>query len=207
MNSSLKKTALLKVDPANPDKSAISTAADALRKGALVAFPTETVYGLGVNMLDEAAVSRLYEIKKRPRTKPFTVLVSDTGVIEKAWDCNLSKEARSLADRFWPGPMTMILKSSSGEKIGFRVPDNKIAMMLVTEAKVPIATPSANVSGSVPARCAGDVLKEFGGRIDIIIDGGPSKVGIESTVVDLTAPQPKIVRQGAIPAREILNSL
>lgn len=207
MNDSLRKTLILKVDPLDLDKKSISRAADVIKNGGLVAFPTETVYGLGANMLDEAAVSRLYEIKRRPRTKPFTVLISDIGVIERVWGCNLSAQARSLADKFWPGPLTMILKSASGEKMGFRVPDNKVTMMLVDEAKVPIVAPSANLSGNVPAKCAEDVLKEFDGKIDVIIDGGPSKVGIESTVVDLTAAVPKILRQGAIPAGEILKSL
>lgn len=203
----MKKTVVLKVDPVNPDRSAISRAADIVRSGGLAAFPTETVYGLGANILDEAAVSRLYEIKKRPRTKPFTILISDIGVIEKVWGCGLNKTARKLADKFWPGPLTMILKSSSGEKIGFRVPRSEVALMLVSVAKVPVAAPSANLSGNNPAKCAEDVLKEFDGKIDIIIDGGPSEVGTPSTVVDLTVAPPKILRQGAISAEEILKNL
>ncbi|MDP3804629.1 MAG: L-threonylcarbamoyladenylate synthase [Candidatus Omnitrophota bacterium] len=192
------RTVVLKVDPRRPDKKSISQAADIIKKGGLVAFPTETVYGLGANILDEKAIKRLYKVKNRPRSKPFTVQISDISALKDVWGCRLTKEAAALADKFWPGPLTVILKSKKGENIGFRIPRHNIALSLIRRAKVPICVPSANLSGNRPPTTAGDVLKELDGKIDLIIDGGATGVGVESTVVDLTVKPVKILREGAV---------
>lgn len=202
----MNKTIVLKVDPEAPNKRSISKAADVIKKGGLVAFPTETVYGLGANAEDEKAVARLYKVKQRPRTKPFTVQISDINAIKDVWGCEFTKIAAALTDKFWPGPLTIILKSRKGENIGFRMPKHKIALSLIHEAGVPLYVPSANLSGSRPPATAADVLKELDGKIDIVIDGGPADLGVESTVVDLTVKPAQILREGAI-TREVLSEI
>lgn len=196
MRSSI-KTLVLKVAPENPDKKNILLAAKVLRCGGLVVFPTETVYGLGANLFDAQAVERLYRIKKRPRNKPFTVHISDLEMIKRI-GCTITKEAKALIDKFWPGPLTIILKSNDGKKIGFRMPDNKIALELIGHARVPIIAPSANLSGKAPPKSPQEVLKYFDGKVDILLDGGRTRLGVESTVIDLTVKSPKILREGAI---------
>ena len=186
------------------DKKNIKYAAAELRKGALVAFPTETVYGLGANILNKRAVARLYRVKRRPRTKPFTILIPDRSAIRKA-GCQVTECAKRLMDEFWPGPLTMILEGRRGEKIGFRMPDNKIALSLVKYSGVPVAAPSANVSGSRAPTTAEEVLDGLDGKIDLVLDGGAAAIGVESTVVDLTAPRLRILREGAIKKEEVLR--
>ncbi|MBI5143857.1 MAG: threonylcarbamoyl-AMP synthase, partial [Candidatus Omnitrophica bacterium] len=139
---SLRKTLVLKITPENPAKGKIILGAKVLRGGGLVAFPTETVYGLVANLLDAEAVERLYRVKKRPKNKPFTVHVSDLAMIEKM-GCTITRQARAFIDRFWPGPLTIVLKSWGNKKIGFRMPDNRIALELIRRAGVPVIAPSA----------------------------------------------------------------
>lgn len=194
---SLKDTLVLKVDPDSPDGKLIGYAAEVLRSGGLVAFPTETVYGIGANLLDEEAVSRLYKVKERPRSKPFTVHISDLSQI-KTLGCLLDARAKKLAGKFWPGPLTMVLKSKRGGSVGFRMPANKVAMDIIRRAGVPVVAPSANLSGRKPPVEAGEVLKELGGKIEVLIDSGPTEVGIESTVVDLTGKGFSVLREGAL---------
>lgn len=192
-----KRTVILKVDPRHPDKGAIARAAKVLRAGGLVAFPTETVYGLGANILDERAIANLRKVKKRPEGKPFTVHIAGVRAI-KDMGCEITPEAEALIDKYWPGPLTIILKNKSGGKTGFRMPDNKIALSLIKEAGIPVAAPSANTSGKVPPVCASDVLKQLGGKIDFILDAGHTDIGVESTVVDMTVSPPRILREGAV---------
>ena len=186
------------------DKKNIKYAAAELRKGALVAFPTETVYGLGANVLNKRAVERLYRVKRRPRTKPFAILITDRNAIRKA-GCQVTENAKRLMDKFWPGPLTMIFEGRRGEKIGFRMPDNKIALSLIKSSGVPVACPSANVSGSQAPTTAEEVLEGLDGKIDLVLDGGAAAIGVESTVVDLTAPRLRILREGAIKKEEVLR--
>lgn len=195
----MRRTKVLKADKKN-----IKYAAAELRKGALVAFPTETVYGLGANILNKRACERLYRVKRRPRAKPFTILIPDRSAIRKA-GCQVTERVKRLMDEFWPGPLTVILEGRRGEKIGFRMPDNKIALDIVKASGVPVACPSANLSGSPAPKNAKGVLKDLEGRIDLLIDGGTTDIGVESTVVDLTAPRLKILREGAIKKSEILR--
>ena len=202
------KTYVVKIDPKRPDKKQIQSAAEAIRKGLLVVFPTETVYGIAANFLDEKAVDNLYNIKKRPRNKPFTVHIADIKMISSL-GCVLTKEALCLISRFWPGPLTIILKSSGNRKLGFRIPANRVALELIKAAAVPIVAPSANLSGNVAPKNAQDVLKDLDGKIDMLLDAGQTDIGVESTVVDLSVEPPKILREGALRREEIeriLNS-
>lgn len=203
---SLKKTIVLKVDPRCPGKEAIAQAAEVLRSGGLAAFPTETVYGLGANALDDNAVARLREVKKRPEGKPFTVHIDDIGLIEKS-GCEITPAARFLIDRYWPGPLTLILKGKDGRNTGFRMPDNAVARKLIKMAGIPIFAPSANISGQTPPTTPGDVLKQLDGQIEILLDAGPTDVGVESTVLDMTAGLPKVLREGAIGKKAIYKLL
>ena len=194
---SLKKTVVLKIDPTSPDKEVIRRAAGTIRQGGLVAFPTETVYGIAVNLLDRKAVNKLYKVKNRPKSKPFTVHIAKIRTV-RDMGCRITKEAKRLIDRFWPGPLTIILKSRSGKRIGFRMPANKAALSLIRQAEVPVAAPSANMSDGIPAKNARQVLRDLDGKIDMLLDGGQTKVGVESTIVDLTTESCKILREGAI---------
>jgi len=202
----LKKTAVIKVDPEDPDAAAIAHAARAIRKGLLVAFPTETVYGLAANFLDPGAVDRLYEVKKRSRGKPFTVHIADVKMIRRL-GCVLTKKARLAIDTFWPGPVTLILKSKDGRKIGFRMPANRVALELIRLSAVPIAAPSANISGRMPPRDAKGVLADLGGLIDIVMDSGPTEIGRESTVADMTVDPPQVLREGAVKKKVFLKAV
>lgn len=132
--------------------------------------------------------------------------MTDEKGVKKA-GCVLSDRARALVDKYWPGPLTIILKSKDGKKIGFRMPDNRIALDIVKLSGVPVACPSANISGAVPPKTAKDVFEQLSGKIDVIVDGGKSEIGIESTVIDLTADPPRILREGAIKSEEIAKTI
>lgn len=200
------KTITLKLNPENPDRKSLSKAASVIKNGGLVAFPTETVYGIAVNFLDPSALDKLYKVKNRPRSKPFTIHVSNLEMLGKM-GCSLTKEAARLAEKFWPGPLTIILKSKNGESLGFRMPANKVALELIDSAGVPVVAPSANISGGVPPKEAKEVLEQLDGKIDILIDTGKTDLGMESTVLDLTGSEPKILREGAIKKKEIFETI
>lgn len=195
-------TVVIRVNGSRPEPAKIKKAASVLKKGGLVVFPTETVYGLGANLFDERAIKKIYEIKNRPKNKPLTIHIADTAAVKKMVG-RIPSMAGRLMDRYWPGPLTIILKDRSGKKIGFRMPDNKTAFLLIKKAGVPVVAPSANISGSKPPTGAKEVLRALNGKIDIIIDGGKTKIGIESTVVDMTGRRPKVLREGAISKAEI----
>jgi len=203
---SLKNALVKKVNPKTPDPKITSLGARLIRSGRLVAFPTETVYGIAANLLDKKAIKQLYKIKNRPGTKPFTVHISSLGMIEKL-GCSVSKEARALIRKFWPGPITIILRSRTGKKIGFRMPANKTALELIKKARVPVVAPSANLSGKTAPKCAADVLRDLDGMLDLVIDSGRTDVGIESTVIDMTVKPPVILREGAISSKHIYKVL
>lgn len=199
-------TLLITVDPDKPNKDVITYAAGIIRSGGIVAFPTETVYGLAANMLDKKALERLYSIKSRSRDKPFTVHIADTRAIEKM-GCRISKKAARLIKKFWPGPLTIILKSRDGRKVGFRMPANTAALQLISASGVPVVAPSANLSGKKPPVSAREALKDMDGKIDMVLDAGRTKVGVESTVIDLTASAAVILREGAISSKTLLKAL
>ena len=179
----------------------ISRAAEIILSGGLCAVPTETVYGLAANGLDSGAVARIYEVKGRPETKPISLLVS--GADSLPLFCREVPEyANILAEAFWPGPLTMILPRSD------KVPDIVTAGGdTVRVCGVPLATPSANLSGMPSPKDAGSVLEYFDGKIECLIDGGKCRVGVESTIVDLTGPVPRILRRGGLSPRRIRKTL
>ncbi len=188
------------------DPAAIAQAAELIRAGRLVAFPTETVYGLGANTLNPAAVARIFEAKGRPATNPLIVHVASVEAaraLAKTWP----DIADRLADRFWPGPLTLVVEKAAcvpdivtagGPTIGLRVPDHPAALALLEAAGVPIAAPSANRSEEVSPTTAQHVFDSLGDRVDLILDGGPTNVGIESTVLDVTETPPRVLRLGMV---------
>ena len=197
----------------NCTADAISRAAQSLKSGALVAFPTETVYGLGGDATNAEAVSRIYQVKGRPADHPLIVHIADMQEISD-WSDDIPDYAIALARAFWPGPMTLILKRSSLAKdfitggqatVGLRVPDHAIALALLNEFKKiggkGIAAPSANRFGHVSpttAQAVNDELSQYLSSVDLVLDGGASMVGVESTIIDCTTESPKILRPGAI---------
>jgi L-threonylcarbamoyladenylate synthase len=213
------KTLRLAVDPAHLDanqgKQAIAQAASILRAGGLVALPTETVYGLGANALNREAVSRIFAAKQRPSWDP--VIVHIAGPVEDnpmlaAIVREVSEMARPLMRTFWPGPLTLLLPRSSAvpdavtagrQLLGVRMPAHPVAFELIRQAGVPVAAPSANVFGHISPTCAEHVLDDLNGRIDAILDAGPTLHGVESTVLDPGQNPMVIYRPGAITAEQI----
>jgi L-threonylcarbamoyladenylate synthase len=191
----------------------LNVAAQALKESSLVAFPTETVYGLGADATNELAVARIYEVKGRPSDHPLIVHIADLKYLEQ-WILEIPEYAIELARAFWPGPMTLILKRSelakdfitgSQETVGIRIPDNSLALGLLEAfhrlGGAGIAAPSANRFGQVSPTTAAAVSEEIGDYLndsDFILDGGPSEVGLESTIIDCTSSAPRILRPGAI---------
>ena len=201
---------VIEVDPDSPDEKVLRMAGELAKKGGLVAFPTETVYGLGTNAFKEDAVRRLFEVKRRPPDNPVSVLVSDFESVERLAEIN--EVASKLMEEFFPGPLTVVMKAKSEVpeivtagtgRVAVRMPDHPIALKIVEFAEVPLATPSANVSGRPSPTKAEHVLQDFEGKIDLLIDGGETGIGIESTVVDTTTYPPKILRLGAIAVEDI----
>jgi L-threonylcarbamoyladenylate synthase len=207
MGSWIKKTLALKVDPEEPDIEKISLAAGFIRRGGLVAFPTETVYGLGANALNAEAVRALFEAKQRPLDNPPIVHVAGVMAVH-----GLVKKVAPVADRlmrrFWPGPLTLIFERSvvvpdvtvAGlDTIAIRMPNHSVALALIRESGCPVAAPSANLAGKPSPTSAEHVLCDLHGRIDAILDAGPTNVGVESTVLDLTIDPPQVLRPGGTP--------
>lgn len=191
------------------------TAAGIIRNGGLVAIPTETVYGLGANGLDENAVVKIFAAKGRPQDNPLILHVADIGDMQR-FCCHIPPAAYALAEAFWPGPLTMVLpardnvprRTTGGlSTVGVRCPDCDVTRRIIRLAGVPIAAPSANISGKPSTTTAAHVLHDHDGRIDAVVDGGPCRVGVESTIVDLTDPRPRLLRPGGIGPEELLAVL
>jgi L-threonylcarbamoyladenylate synthase len=189
-----------------PSDEEMVRAAELIRSGGLVAFPTETVYGLGANAFDAQAVQRIYEAKGRPSSSPLIVHVADEDMA-KSIAAEWPSIAHVLAVRFWPGPLTLVVKKSSAvpdtvtaglDSVGIRIPSHPVALDLIRRAGVPIAAPSANRFTEISPTTAEHVRSGLGDRIDMILDGGPTQVGIESTVVALTREPPRVLRPGMI---------
>ena len=189
----------------------IEYAASLLRAGRLVAFPTETVYGLGANALDPEAVAQIYKVKGRPPTSPLIVHVASIEMA-KSLVTTWPDLADRLARRFWPGPLTLVLEKHSSipdivtaglPTVGLRMPAHPIALALIRTAAIPLAAPSANRFTHLSPTTADHVRQGLGGDVDLILDGGPCEVGIESTVLSLAGPQPVLLRPGGIPRAEI----
>jgi L-threonylcarbamoyladenylate synthase len=203
-------TLVLKINPNRPEVSKIKIAAKLIQDGKLVAFPTETVYGLGVNALNAAAIKKIYKIKQRNLKKGLLLHIADKKDVYK-YSREVPKKAEMLMKRYWPGPLTIILKKSNlipgittgnRKTVGFRMPDNKIALNLIKFSKTPIAAPSANLSGNPPPTTAKEVIKSFKNKIDCIINGGRTKYKQPSTIIDLSSRKLKILRIGAIHAKQ-----
>lgn len=209
------QTRVFKVDPQRPEPQIIERVAAIIRKGGLVAFPTETVYGLGANAFDESAVRGIFAAKGRPSTNPIIVHV---GSIEGAQEsCSAwPDKASQLAAAFWPGPLTMVLPKSTRipaiitagrETVAVRMPAHPVALALLKACSFPVAAPSANRSSEISPTRAEHVLKGLSGRIDAIVDGGATIIGIESTVVDLTRGTITILRAGSVSRGQIESIL
>ena len=195
-------TKVIKLSPIYPEPQGIEEAASILAGGGLVAFPTETVYGLGASFLNKDAVERIYRVKKREKNKPLVIFIDGIRELQELIS-EIPETGKKLIKRFWPGPLTLIFKGKDGDKISFRMPANRICQELLSKVDFPLATSSANLSGNLSPRTAEEVLRDLDGLIDMLIDGGHSQIGVESTVVDLTGPVPAILREGAI-SRELI---
>jgi L-threonylcarbamoyladenylate synthase len=221
------RTRVVKIDPENIDFEKITQAAEVIKKGGIVAFPTETVYGLAADYANKQAVDRVFVVKKRPKQKPLTVQIRDITDLEKL-GCDVSAFAYQLMSKFWPGPLTLVLParpftptlspegrgkkdkliggaSKQGRTIGVRIPENKIARSLIELSQRPLVVPSANLSGKPAAQTAQEVLQIFNGLIEFVIDGGKAQLGIASTVVDLSVSPLKVLREGAIAQKDIYS--
>lgn len=207
-------TLLKKVDNINPDKNIIEIATDIIKAGGLVAFPTETVYGLGADGLNPDAVKKIYVAKGRPSDNPLILHISDVSQLQPLVE-EITSLAYKLIDAFWPGPLTMIFKKSpmipiciTGglDTVAIRLPSSNVARAIIEHAGTPIAAPSANSSGKPSPTRASHVQYDLEGKIDMIIDGGATEFGVESTVIDVTGLSPIILRPGAI-TQEMISEI
>ncbi len=205
------QTQILSAD--SPETAAL--AAQIIRSGGLVAIPTETVYGLGADGLNEAAVAKIFEAKGRPQDNPLILHVADTEEIERFCH-HIPQSAYALAQAFWPGPLTMVLpardtvpkRTTAGlSTVAVRCPDCPVTRQIIRLAGVPIAAPSANLSGKPSTTTAQHVFHDHAGKIPLIVDGGSCRVGVESTIVDLTEERPRLLRPGGITPKQLLDVL
>ena len=199
-------TVVTLVDAANPEDEVLARAATVLRDGGLVAFPTETFYGLGASANDPAAVRRVFDVKGRAESKPLLVLVDSIAMAESL-AAEVTPRARALMVGHWPGALTLVLRARAGlpreltsgtGTIGVRLSPHPIARRLVSALAGPLTAPSANLEGAAPPTTAADVLRVFDGAIDLVLDGGATAGGPASTVVDVTAASPRVLRHGAV---------
>ena len=211
----MKQTVVLKVDPQQPNIKKVQVAADIIRKGGLVAFPTETVYGLGADALNSKAVLALFEAKKRPTDNPPIIHVENINDVYKLAE-QVPPKADNLMKEFWPGPLTLVFKRSKTvpdvtvaglDTIAVRMPQHPVALALIKESRCPIAAPSANLAGKPSPTSADHVLSDLNGRIDAILDGGPTRIGVESTVLDLSVDPALVLRPGGTPLEALRKVL
>ncbi|HUS83310.1 MAG TPA: L-threonylcarbamoyladenylate synthase [Dehalococcoidia bacterium] len=196
---------------AQHQSEAIAAATECLRQGGLVAFPTDTLYGLGADIANDSAVTRLFQAKRRPPDAPIPILIS--GIQEaRAVAKSMPVLALKLGNMYWPGPLTMVLERSpgchslalaGGDSVALRVPDHAIALAVIHGLGRAITGTSANRSGQVAPRTATDVVRQLEDEVDIVIDGGPCPLGVESTVVDLRGKTPRLLREGAVSREEL----
>ncbi|OPX44864.1 threonylcarbamoyl-AMP synthase [Ruminiclostridium hungatei] len=200
------KTKLIKIDPENIDLQKLKEAADILREGEIVAIPTETVYGLGADALNPVAVEKIFKAKGRPSDNPLIVHIADRERVGELTG-SIPEKAVVLMDKLWPGPLTLVMKKSSIipgvitaglDTVAIRMPEHPVARELIRLADVPVAAPSANVSGRPSTTTAQHVLDDLDGKIQMVVDAGSSRVGLESTVLDVTVEPPVLLRPGGI---------
>ncbi len=204
-------TSVLPVDPLLPDPDSIARAAEVLRQGGLVAFPTETVYGLGAHALDAAAVQRIFIAKGRPASNPVIIHIAELDQVH-ALASSWPETAARLAERFWPGPLTLVLPrrdavpdvvTAGGPTVAIRLPAHPVALALLRASGIPIAAPSANRSMELSPTLAWHVLRGLDGLIDLVLDGGPTVGGLESTVIDVSVSPVRLLRPGLVTPAEI----
>lgn len=204
-------TIILKIDPKNIKEDDLEYAGQIIKSGGVVAFPTETVYGLGADGLDSLAVEKIFKAKGRPADNPLILHVYNLEQLEMLVE-EITDMARLCIDKFWPGPLTILFKKSdlvpdivtAGlETVAIRMPDNEIALKLIESAGTPIAAPSANVSGKPSPTSSSHVIEDLMGKIDMIIDGGHTGIGLESTVIDLSGDTPMILRPGNVTIEQL----
>lgn len=196
-----------------PTEENLIMAAEMIKKGELVAFPTETVYGLGADGLNVEACKKIFAAKGRPSDKPLSLHVASLEMVEQV--AKINSQARKLFAAFCPGALTIILPKNKivpdfvtgKSSVGIRIPANDVALRLIRLSGVPIAAPSANLSGKTPPKTAQEVFENLSGRVEVILDGGQCQFGISSTIIDLTESEPKILRHGAISAEKIWEVL
>ena len=205
---------IVRSEDATPDHPLIVECAEILKRGGLVAIPTETVYGLAANALDEAAIAHIFAAKERPSWDPLIVHVSDFKMVNRV-AAEFPQNARNFAERFWPGPLTLLLKKSAAiphsvtagrDTVAVRMPAHPVARNLIAAANLPLAAPSANRFGRMSPTTTDHVLRDLDGRIDAILDAGPTSIGVESTVLDPQRTPPLILRPGGV-TREQLESV
>lgn len=202
------KTKIIQVHPEFPDTDVISQCAHVIRKGGLVIFPTETVYGIAADYSNPTAMRRLRRIKERPDDKPFSLLISQTNLISN-YAVFEGASLYKLMHAFWPGPLTIVLpdKNHPGKTVGIRMPDNIVALKLVQESRCPIAAPSANRKGESPPTTCAEALAALDGEVELAIDGGAAEIGRGSTVVDITQKAPVVLREGSITREDIQKTI
>jgi L-threonylcarbamoyladenylate synthase len=204
------RTKIIKIDPARPDQ-AYSQCRDVVAKGGIIAYPTDTFYGLGADPGNPAAVRRLFEIKGRRTDQPILLLLSDAGEVNN-WAAGVTPQASVLMNRFWPGPLTLVFKAKAGVlpeltagtgTIGLRVPGNGLTLELLRSLGRVLTGTSANLSGRPSLRTAREAAEALGPLVDLVLDGGETTGGKPSTVVDVSADAPRVLREGAVPSRDI----
>ena len=204
-------TSLIKINSKNPESAKVQLAAKIILSGGLVAFPTETVYGLGANGLNPIAIRKIFSAKGRPTNNPLIMHIGSIDDLKNITE-GVTKRELTIAKKFWPGPLTLILKRSKNvpristgglDSVAVRIPNNKISLSLIRAAGVPIAAPSANISGKPSPTRASHVAEDLWGKVDLILDGGRSAIGLESSVIDLTSPIPVLLRAGGVPYEKI----
>jgi len=214
-DNKIKGTLLIKVNPEKPEIDKIRIAANIIKNGGVVAFPTETVYGLGADTLNPEAVMKVFKAKNRPPDDPLIVHVAKKEDVYRLAR-SVPKIAERLMDQFWPGPLTLVLKRSNLvpsitvaglDTVGIRMPNNKVALSLIRESMTPISAPSANLFGKPSPTTAEHVINDLAGRIDAVLDAGPTKIGVESTVIDMTTPIPQVLRPGGTSYEELKSVL
>lgn len=208
------ETKIVRVDSENPDLNVLKEAAEILKNGGLVAFPTETVYGLGANGLDEKACRKIYEAKGRPSDNPLILTIGDVSGLYPIVG-KVTENAEKIIEAFWPGPITLVLPKADCvpltvtgglDTVAIRFPSNTVARELIKAAGIPVAAPSANSSGKPSPTRASHVEYDLNGKIDMIIDGGPAEWGLESTILDVSVDKPVLLRPGAI-TKEMIEKI
>ncbi|MFA5856282.1 MAG: L-threonylcarbamoyladenylate synthase [Candidatus Pacearchaeota archaeon] len=205
------KTKIIKINPTRIENNKIKSASKVINNGGLVAFPTETVYGLGADALNENAVKKIFITKGRPADNPLIVHIANKNDIKKLVK-EIPKNTNKLINKFFPGPLSLVLFkskivpeiiSAGSNTVAIRMPENKIALALIKEAKTPIAAPSANLFSKPSPTKASHVIQDLKGKIEMIIDGGETRIGLESTVLDMTTKPPTLLRPGGINLEEL----